>query len=447
VLVLTRSDDGTSVLSVGPGEIFLQPAASPGPDPFFHDPALVDELPALIVSQNRPVPPTLPSASADAVATVTVIGTEPGLYGGTRDNAACNIDAQIEFLLGNPAKAEAWGAVFGIAGADVPDFLRDLTPTVLLDDTRVTNHGFRNGTANPFQTVLQARTAVLIDKNGVPRARCACGNPLADPVAQASGATYRGEPWSGFAPQSVAVVVAGQPVDDFVLIDTADGTPFVRAAATDGQADVPAPPGALDDRSNVAPLGASSASDEGTSAATTAATAPPTTTTTAAPTTTAAAPTTTTTTTTEPPPPPRNITNLGAVAASSIFDPSFSAALAVDGSEGSSWFSAGPSGGATTFTWTARTDMVLSSVTIVGNAAHGTPEFRTGFGFGGVTVEFLDASGAVVESVSADLGGTPDPTVVVNFDGVARAVRLVFSGSEDPSCGGFSELIIEGRDA
>jgi hypothetical protein len=39
---------------------------------------------------------------------------------------------------------------------------------ILQRDTRVTNHGFRNGRATPTQSILQAGTAVLVDEYGVP---------------------------------------------------------------------------------------------------------------------------------------------------------------------------------------------------------------------------------------------------------------------------------------
>ncbi|GAP52775.1 serine/threonine protein kinase [Streptomyces azureus] len=54
---------------------------------------------------------------------------------------------------------------------------------MLRADTGVTNHGFRAGRAAVLQAVLQAGTAVLVDDRGVPRVRCACGNPLRPPVA------------------------------------------------------------------------------------------------------------------------------------------------------------------------------------------------------------------------------------------------------------------------
>lgn len=40
--------------------------------------------------------------------------------------------------------------------AQIPGYVSELTPMVLIVDTRVTNHGYRNGAPTTFQAVLQA---------------------------------------------------------------------------------------------------------------------------------------------------------------------------------------------------------------------------------------------------------------------------------------------------
>src|SRR5690606_36332277 len=110
----------------------------------------------------------------------------------------------------------------GIAPADIGTYVAGLTPVVLIRDTRVTNHGFRDGRATPRQAVLQAGTAVLVDATGVPRVKCACGNPLAPPTAAPIG-TVTGNRWSGFDPAVVVVVVAGPPTTEFVVVDVTTG--------------------------------------------------------------------------------------------------------------------------------------------------------------------------------------------------------------------------------
>ena len=77
-----------------------------------------------------------------------------------------------------------WARVLGLEPNQrvVAAYIRKLRPVTLTRDTRVTNHSFVDGRAVAFQSILQAGTAVLVDKDGVPVARCRCGNPLLEPV-------------------------------------------------------------------------------------------------------------------------------------------------------------------------------------------------------------------------------------------------------------------------
>ena len=82
-----------------------------------------------------------------------------------------------------------------------------------------------------------------------------------------------------------------------------------------------------------------------------------------------------------------NITQVGNVIASSVFDtllgPAYEADLAVDGNVATSWFSAGPEadGTASTYQWYTQFDHCIDGVAIIGNAMHANPDFREGFGF------------------------------------------------------------------
>ncbi|MEO9330211.1 DUF6777 domain-containing protein [Gordonia aurantiaca] len=53
----------------------------------------------------------------------------------------------------------------------------------------MTKHSYPTGRAEPFQSVLQRATAVYVDEDGVPRAMCSCGNPLARPRPRPSADT------------------------------------------------------------------------------------------------------------------------------------------------------------------------------------------------------------------------------------------------------------------
>ncbi|MFF1556593.1 DUF6777 domain-containing protein [Streptomyces sp. NPDC058279] len=224
VVVLTRPG-GTPSGKAG-GEVFLQPASATGPAPFTESTA---------ADQGTPPPrspsPQAPSAAATGTATTgttvtrSVSGAAPGLYGGTKDVASCDVEKQIKALSAQPAKNAAFASALAAAPTSVPGYLRSLTPLQLGVDTRVTNHGYRDGKAVAYQAVLQAGTAVLVDDRGVPRVRCACGNPLAPPVALKGGEPKRtGQPWPSYRPSRVVVIAPSVTVvNKFVIYDHQDG--------------------------------------------------------------------------------------------------------------------------------------------------------------------------------------------------------------------------------
>jgi hypothetical protein len=191
--------------------------------------------------------PPLGAGVAAALAGREADGDEPGLYGGSRDVAVCDVEQLIDFLTDedNADKAEAWAEVQGIDVDGIEDFIEDLTPVRLRFDTRVTNHGFRDGRANPIQSILEAGTAVLVDDTGVPRVKCNCGNPLAEP-ADFDGDDDEAldiEPqnpedaWDGFDPETVVVINEGDTINIFVLLDLDTGDLFSREVGSNGDGD------------------------------------------------------------------------------------------------------------------------------------------------------------------------------------------------------------------
>jgi hypothetical protein len=174
-------------------------------------------------------------------------GADPGLYGGSRDAQVCDVGQLVDFMQdeANADKAEAWAGVLGISVADIPTYLEGLTAVRLRFDTRVTNHGFRDGEATPFQSVLQAGTAVLVDDTGVPRVKCACGNPLAEPESlDVSGdaalnledlAQNPDEAWEGFEPEQVVrVEPSEESVEAITIVDFESGDLIERPVGSDG---------------------------------------------------------------------------------------------------------------------------------------------------------------------------------------------------------------------
>ncbi|MYT03697.1 hypothetical protein GT021_03575 [Streptomyces sp. SID5470] len=210
-VVFTRSGGGSGSAG-GNGEVFLQAAAKTGPEPFTESTAKDSSVPPVAAS------PTGSSEPANAVRGVD--GSAPGLYGGTRNVSSCDVEKQVKALQADPAKNKVFASVAGVPPSGVPAFLRSLTPVQLRMDTRVTNHGYRDGAATTYQAVLQAGTAVLVDDRGVPRTRCACGNPLTPPIAQQTTPKRTGDTWASYNPSNVVVVAPSTTVINiFVIYD------------------------------------------------------------------------------------------------------------------------------------------------------------------------------------------------------------------------------------
>jgi hypothetical protein len=413
----------------GASEVVLEPIASVGQDPFTNPavpgapsgpgPASGSRAGPIIEALNTAIgrrPATdfsgvvLPDPPGDA--TINVAGSAPGLYGGTNIIDVCDRDALVGFLASDQTKGDAWASVHGITREEIPGYVAGLTDVILQVDTRVTNHGYRDGSPVAVDSVLQAGTAVLIDEFGVPRVRCFCGNPLLEARSLASGEpTLTGTAWDGFALDQAVIVSPVDPVTELVLDDMISDDLLARA------------PGA--DASQAQPIG-QAGGGAGESQTTTS--SPPST-----------VATSEQTATTRPL--PQVITGAGAVAASSDFPGGeFPAALAADGSDATSWFSAG--GGTATYSWDlGGRAAFIDAITVVGNSAH--PQFPTNFGFGAVTVTVLDGA-TEVSSQTFELPGTPDPDITARPGVTGTRIVLDFSGGEDPSCGGFAELVVSG---
>ncbi len=234
VVVVALIAAGVTYVVAGGGDkaaaesVALEPVASVGADPFT-DSVPVNEVAEFPETVSAVIDSTVADLSTDkATGTLVAAGGTPGLYGGTRDASACDIAALTAFLTdpANAAKAKAWAGAAGVAEGDIATFVGELAPSVLTLDTRVTNHGFRDGKATPRQSVLQAGSAVLVDALGVPRVRCSCGNPLAEPAAlDLATAPVTGAQWATYSPgRTVIAQPASDPQKSLTLVDvtTAD---------------------------------------------------------------------------------------------------------------------------------------------------------------------------------------------------------------------------------
>jgi hypothetical protein len=242
LVVIVGAIAGVALMSSGEeataGEIFLDPRNATrvgGANPF-STPA-IDQAVAvpMALAQNLDAVP-LPQPTSGGIASTS--GGEPGLYGGTRDSSTCDPAKLVAFLHQNADKAAAWAKTLGIQVGEIDSYVSTLTSVLLRADTRVTNHGFESGAATAVQSVLEAGTAVLVDKFGVPRVKCFCGNPLLEPQAVRSTPVYQGPKWSGFQPTAVSVVTpAPQPITVIVVVDVETGEPFGRPVGTSGGSD------------------------------------------------------------------------------------------------------------------------------------------------------------------------------------------------------------------
>ncbi|WP_180687591.1 DUF6777 domain-containing protein, partial [Streptomyces gossypiisoli] len=222
---LTRPVGGPAQAS----EVILQPTNATGPDPYTQSTAnTTSSLPAAAPN----TPPTKPNAIR------SVAGSEPGLYGGSHNTASCDVEKQIRYLTSDKAKNKAFASVLSIPESAVPGYLRSLTPVQLRSDTRVTNHGYRDGASTSYQAVLQAGTAVLVDGYGEPKVRCACGNPLSRAVAQTGTPQQKGTAWPGYQPEKVVVVNrSATEMKEFVIFDAKDQDWVRRHSGDNGERD------------------------------------------------------------------------------------------------------------------------------------------------------------------------------------------------------------------
>ena len=226
-------------------EIFLEPATSVGQNPF--TPSTSIPLPPAIYPGTDPAgAPVSGGANPDGGPVSggevrAVRGNLPDLYGGARGQSPCDTGLMTSSLGQNPDRGQAWASTFNITIGQIPGFISELTPVVLRTDTRVTSHGFSNGQASPYQAVLEAGTAVLVNNFGVPVVRCGGGNPLLEPVAMTS-TRYNGQRWKSFTIGAVTVIrPIDKPVDSFILYDASTGDSFARPLGGNGSNDFPDP--------------------------------------------------------------------------------------------------------------------------------------------------------------------------------------------------------------
>ncbi|MFD6289889.1 DUF6777 domain-containing protein [Streptomyces sp. NPDC060205] len=172
-------------------------------------------------------------------------GNTPGLYGGTRDQQICDIERLKDFLTDpeNRQKAREWARIVGITPDRIEEYLDDLTPVLLRHDTLVKNHDYKKGKAVPYDSLLEAGVAVLVNDQGLPAVKCSCGNPLKafDKDPEKISVTFEdgNKKWAGYEKSEVVTVKPSpQPLKRIALLDVDDpGTAIERPVGTTGEQD------------------------------------------------------------------------------------------------------------------------------------------------------------------------------------------------------------------
>ncbi|MFI0961722.1 DUF6777 domain-containing protein [Streptomyces sp. NPDC021080] len=173
-------------------------------------------------------------------------------FGGSARPGTCAVARLKEFLTApeNSARAREWARVLDIRPDEIPGYVDRLTPVVLRHDTLVTNHAYKHGRAVPFDSLLQAGIAVLVDRRGLPAVKCSCGNPLRPSKADINKASvgFKGgnRKWSGFRQDRIVVVEpppGKRPLHRLRLVDVDDpGRGISRPLGTEGEKDTPFDP-------------------------------------------------------------------------------------------------------------------------------------------------------------------------------------------------------------
>ncbi|MFI9440587.1 DUF6777 domain-containing protein [Streptomyces avermitilis] len=174
-------------------------------------------------------------------------GNTPGLYGGTRKPTICDVNRLKKFLTDprNDRKAHVWAQVLKISQDEIPAYLDRLTPVLLRHDTLVQNHDYKKGRAAPFNSLLEAGIAILVDEQGLPAVKCSCGNPLRPFAGDASRISVKFEngnkKWDGYDRASlVAVKPAPRRIEQLALVDVDNpDRGITRPAGTTGAHDSP----------------------------------------------------------------------------------------------------------------------------------------------------------------------------------------------------------------
>ncbi|MFF0015021.1 DUF6777 domain-containing protein [Streptomyces sp. NPDC005374] len=172
-------------------------------------------------------------------------GDTPGLYGGSKQPTICDVATLQRFLTDprNHKKAQAWAGVLDIGTDEIPEYLDRLTPVLLRHDTLVKNHDYKKEMAVPYNSLLQAGIAILVDEQGLPAVKCSCGNPLRPFEGDTSRISVQFEDgnkkWAGYERDAVVTVKpAPRKLERIALVDVREPARGIsRPTGTTGEKD------------------------------------------------------------------------------------------------------------------------------------------------------------------------------------------------------------------
>ena len=119
----------------------------------------------------------------------------------------------------------------------------ELTPVLLRHDTLVKNHDYKKGKAVPFDALLEAGIAVLVDDQGFPAVKCSLRKSAArlrgGPRTHRRGVRRGNKQWKGYDRSAVVVVKpAPERLKEIKLVDVEDPDRGIsRDVGTTGESD------------------------------------------------------------------------------------------------------------------------------------------------------------------------------------------------------------------
>ena len=163
-------------------------------------------------------------------------GDAGGLYAVDPARPACDGNALVSALSGDPTKGAAWAGVFGLTADQIPSFVGSLTPAWLRTDTAVVDHGYENGRFTSVPATLAAGTAVLVNSYGEPTVKCFSGNPLTQRTTSTDPAAAEATGTS-LDPTVTAITPAVAPIVTNTFFNPATGVPIPAPGKPDPKPD------------------------------------------------------------------------------------------------------------------------------------------------------------------------------------------------------------------